>query len=127
MLDAAILAIIEEAGVNVLTLTEGLEEAEFLSSRLTRAEVGRQLGVMTGVAAKLSAQTRSQLPELDWEGWEGAAKQLGLGGVVSDQALWFAVKSLVPASLMWLRVYRNNMPELFACKPTHSLPEDLQT
>lgn len=124
MLDAAILAIIEEAGVNVLTLTEGLEEAEFLSSRLTRAEVGRQLGVMTGVAAKLSAQTRSQLPELDWEGWEGAAKQLGPGSVVSDQALWFAVRSLVPATLMWLRVYRNNMPDLFACKPAPSFPED---
>ena len=113
--------IIEEAGVNVLTLTEGLAEEEFLSSRLTRAEVARQLGAMTGVALKLSEQTRSQLPELDWDGWEGAARQLGEGGSASDEALWFAVKSLVPATLMWLRVYRKNMPEIFACKPSGAL------
>ena len=30
-----------------------------------------------------------------------------------DEALWFAVRSLVPATLMWLRVYRESNPELF--------------
>lgn len=118
MLDAAILSIIEEAGVNVLTMTEGLEETEFLATRLTRAEVGRQIAVMAGVSQKLSAETRATLTELDWDGWDGAGRQLDKGGQAGEEALWFAVRSLVPATLMWLRLYRKNRPELFACKPS---------
>lgn len=38
MLNASLLSIIEKAGVAVLILTEGLEQDEFLASRLTRAE-----------------------------------------------------------------------------------------
>jgi hypothetical protein len=41
MLNASLWAIIEEAGIAVLTLTEGLEKGEFLSSRLTRAQRSR--------------------------------------------------------------------------------------
>ncbi len=114
MLEAAILSIIEEAGVNVLTLTEGLEEEEFLSTRLTRAEVKRQFVVAAGVAGKISRSTRSALPELDWEGWEAALRRLEQGGSAEDEVLWFAVRSLIPATLMWLRLYRKARPELFA-------------
>lgn len=115
MLDAAILAIIEEAGVNVLILTEGLEEAEFLSTRLTREEVKRQIGIMAGVAGKLSDAIHAELPEVDWEGWAVVAKRMDQE---ADDALWFSVRSLVPATLMWLRVCRRSRPELFACKPS---------
>lgn len=117
MLDAAMLSIIEEAGINVLTMTEGLEENEFLSTRLTRLEVARQIATMAGVTQELSARIRSQLVELDWEGWDGTARRLGQGGQAGEEALWFAVRSLVPATLMWLRLYRKNTPELFECKP----------
>lgn len=114
MLNASMLSIIEEAGTAVLILSEGLEQAELLGSRLTRAEVLRQVGIIAETAANLPAQTRAVLAEVDWDGWESMARRLDAGGGAADEALWFAVRSLVPAALMWLRVYRQNQPELFA-------------
>lgn len=111
MLDAAVLAIIEEAGVNVLTMTEGLDESEFLSTRLTRQEVRRQLVVMNDAMSGLSLPARKEMQELDWEGWAVAAGRMGKE---DDDAIWFLVRSLVPATLMWLRLYRTMRPELFA-------------
>ena len=113
MLNATLLSIIEEAGVAVMILTEGLEEAELLGSRLTRAEVRRQVKTMSDAAAGLPMGTRTLLAEIDWDGWQAVARQLNEGGTAADAALWFAARSLVPAMLMWLRVYRQNQPELF--------------
>lgn len=117
MLNASLLSIIEDAGVAVLTLTEGLEKDEFLASRLTRAETQRQLKIMSDSAANLPPQTQAQLAEVDWSGWQTVARQLGENRDAEQEALWFAVRALVPATLMWLRVYRTNQPEVFECKP----------
>lgn len=117
MLNASLLSIIEEAGVAVLTLTEGLEKDEFLASRLTRAETQRQVKIMSDTAASLPPQTQTLLAEVDWVGWHTVARQLGEDRNAEQEALWFAVRSLVPATLMWLRVYRKNEPEVFECKP----------
>lgn len=117
MLNASLLSIIEEAGVAVLTLTEGLERDEFLSSRLTRAETQRQVKIMSESIASLSLKTQAFLAEIDWAGWHTIARQLGANSHAEQEALWFAVRSLAPATLMWLRVYRTNQPELFECKP----------
>lgn len=117
MLNASLLSIIEEAGVAVLTLTEGLEKDEFLASRLTRAETQRQVKIMSESAANLPPHTQTVLAEVDWGGWHAVAHQLGLNTDAEQEALWFAVRSLAPATLMWLRVYRANQPELFECKP----------
>jgi hypothetical protein len=38
-------------------------------------------------------------------------------GVALDEALWFAVQALVPATLLWLRVYQQSQPELFRMAP----------
>jgi uncharacterized protein with HEPN domain len=121
MLNASLLSIIEEAGVAVLTLTEGLEKDEFLASRLTRAETQRQLKIMGESAANLPPQTQALLAEVDWSGWQRVAQRLGASGDAEQEALWFAVRSLVPATLMWLRVYRTNQPEVFECKPIADL------
>lgn len=117
MLNASLLSIIEEAGIAVLILTEGLEEEEFLNSRLPRAEVGRQVKVMTGLAGKLPPRTCSLMAEVDWAGWAATARQLNEPGPAADDALWFAARSLIPATVMWLRVYRKNQPELFDFAP----------
>ena len=117
MLNASLLSIIEEAGVAVLTLTEGVEKDEFLASRLTRAETQRQLKIMSESAANLPPQTQALLAEVDWSGWQTVARQLGENRDAEQEALWFAVRALVPATLMWLRVYRTNQPEMFECKP----------
>lgn len=118
MLNASLLSIIEEAGIAILILTEGLEEEEFRHSRLTRAEVCRQVKIMTGIAGKLPPQTCTLMAEVDWAGWAAVARQLNEPGRAADDALWFAARSLIPATVMWLRVYRKNQPELFDFAPS---------
>ena len=73
------------------TLTEGLAQDELLRSRLTRAEVLRQLKVLADSVAQVDATARAEMPELDCSGCE----------------------ALVPATLLWLGVYPQNQPELF--------------
>jgi uncharacterized protein with HEPN domain len=112
---AALLAAIEAAGVAVLTLTEAVEEAELLGSRLTRREVERQLGVIADSAARLDAATRETVAEVDWAAWQALQPLLRQGGGSElDQALWQAVSERLPATLAWMRTYRANQPELFA-------------
>jgi hypothetical protein len=76
---------------------------------------------MSESAANLPPQTQSTLAEVDWGGWHAVTRQLGekpgTNGDAEQEALWFAVRSLVPATLMWLRVYRANQPEVFECRP----------
>ncbi len=113
MITAAMLGIIQEAGEAVLTLTDGLEEGELLASRLTRAEVSRQLTVLASTLRSLPEKAMSTMPEIDWAGWRGMSSAITIGGLARDEALWFGVRSLVPATLSWLRVYRHSHPELF--------------
>lgn len=121
MLNASLLSIIEEAGVAVLTLTEGLEKDEFLASRLTRAETLRQIKIISDSIGSLPLKAQALLAEIDWAGWSTVARHLGANSPEEhpeeQEALWFAVRSLAPATLMWLRVYRQNQPEIFACIP----------
>ena len=117
MLNASLLSIIEQAGVAVLTLTEGLEKEEFLASRLTRAETQRQVKTLSESIANFAPQMQTLLAEVDWAGWHIVARQLGADKGAEQEALWFAVSSLVPATLMWLQVYRKEQPEIFECKP----------
>lgn len=120
MLNAAPLSLIEEAGIAVLTLTEGLEAEEFLASRLTRAETRRQLRIITETGAGLPPHVHSLLAEVDWDGWQSVAQRIDAGGEAEAEALWFAVRALTPAVLMWLRVYRKDHPEIFAYRPPAS-------
>ena len=117
MLNASLLSIIEEAGVAVLILTEGLEKDEFLASRLTRTETLRQIRTICESASNIDPAVLSTLAEVDWAGWHTVAHQFAAGQGEEQDALWFAVRALVPATLMWLRVYRKERPNLFECKP----------
>ena len=114
MFSAAVLHTIEEAGSGILILTEGLERDEFLRSRLTRAEVCKQLATLGNSLAQLPGEAHSALPELGWDGWRSTVRALSLPGPEQEEVLWFAIISLVPATLMWLRVYRMDRPELFS-------------
>lgn len=111
---SALLAIVDEAGRGVLTLTEGLAQDELQRSRLTRPEVLRLTRQLASSMAELPPAARERLPEIDWAGW--ATLRSALDGSVraaQDEALWFAVQSLVPATLLWLEVYRRDEPALF--------------
>lgn len=114
---SGLLAQIEQSCEGVMILSEGLERDELLRSRLTRAEVVRQVRQAADSAARLSQQTRKDLAEPDWSGWALTARRLDETAALADDALWFAVTALAPATLMWLRVYRQSQPRLFLCDP----------
>jgi uncharacterized protein with HEPN domain len=114
ILDSALLGLMEQAGIAVATLIEGLEREELLRSRLTRAEVLRQLKLLTDSATRVEPAMREVMPELDWSGWDAMRTHFAApAGETLDEALWFACTSLMPASLLWLRVYQQSQPELF--------------
>lgn len=115
---SALLNLIEQTGLDVATLAEGLDEADLRRSRLTRAELLRQLRLMANSAMAVPPSAREDMPELDWEGWRLLA--LRLQAETSDdldEAIWFAIHSVVPATLLWLRVYRQGQPQLFSMTP----------
>jgi len=113
MITAPMLNLIQESGEAVLVLTDGVEESEFLRSRLTREETLRQLVTLADTLENLPAQAHAAMPEIDWEGWRSARTLLDTPGTQRDEALWFSARSLVPATLSWLRVYRHSHPGLF--------------
>lgn len=113
MITAPMLKLTWTAGEAVLTLTEGLPEADLLRSRLTRAETQRQLQSMATALSDAPDALRHLMPEIDWAGWRATRLALASTGPQQDEALCFAVRSLVPATLSWLRVYQQSQPELF--------------
>jgi uncharacterized protein with HEPN domain len=114
MLHSALLGLIQGACESVLILVEQLPREELMRSRLTRAEVQRQLTTLAASVAQIEPEQRATMPELDWSGWALMRVQLaGPPGETLEEALWFASQSLVPATLLWLRVYRQSQPELF--------------
>lgn len=115
--DALPLSLVEESGTAVLTLLGPLRRQELLASRLTRKEVSRHLLNMADALASLPTETRARLASLDFDGWTLIARGVRQRGAESDEALWFAVSSLVPATLIWLRHYRKADPELFSWTP----------
>lgn len=118
ILDSALLGLMEQSGIAVATLIEGLEQEELLRSRLTRAEVLRQLQRLADSAAQVEPSLRAAMPELDWSGWEAMrARFAAPAGAALDEALCFACEALVPATLLWLRVYQQSQPELFRLAP----------
>jgi len=114
---AAMLNILEEGGTGVLTLAESLNEEEFFSSRLTKGEVLRHLRTMAETAENLGREVKAQMPEIDWAGWGLLRSKLKDPVDPDRDAIWFGVSSLVPATLLWLRLYKKNLPELFEFKP----------
>ncbi|HRH72378.1 MAG TPA: hypothetical protein PLM62_04770 [Zoogloea sp.] len=113
IIPAALLANIINAGTDILTLAEGMDESEFLRSRLARVEIGRLVGVMAINLADLPDAQRQLFAELDWTTWRALPEQLNTDPATRDEALWFAIRALVPATLMWLRVYKESAPQLF--------------
>lgn len=118
MLNSALLGIIENAGRAVLTLTEGVDDATLFSLRLTRAQTIRQLLVIADSVLNLSPEVKRALGTIDWDGWAVTACVLrGPYSGAAREALSFGVRSMVPATLMGLRLHRKTHPGLFSFKP----------
>lgn len=112
-LTAPMLGLVQETGDSVLTLTDGLAQGELLGSRLTRAEVSRHLGALASAMKTMPDEVVRAMPEIDWGGWRAVEAALRMDGPAQEDALWFGVGTLVPATLAWLRVYRQRLPALF--------------
>ena len=117
LLSAALLGIIEDAGVVILTLTEAVGPEEFFSSRITQHEVMRHMRVLAETAANVPDELKRKLIDIDWAGWDVLCANLTLEGGFERDVVWFGVRSLVPATLMWLRFYRKDAPEWFSPTP----------
>jgi hypothetical protein len=115
MYAAALLNTIEEASAAVLILTEDLQDEELLGSRLTRAEVERQLILASKAAEGLGKPFHEALPEIDWPAWLAIHQALSqpAGSPGRDEAMLFGVHSLTAATMMWLRQYKSHQPEMF--------------
>ncbi|HJW03020.1 MAG TPA: hypothetical protein VJ548_07060 [Azospira sp.] len=113
----ALLGILEDSATAILTLAEGLGQEEFFATQLTRDEVLRQLLTLADTALEIPQEVRAAMPEIDWDGWFVLGRELRGQRKADQGALWFGIRTLVPATLLWLRVYRRNQPELFDFKP----------
>jgi uncharacterized protein with HEPN domain len=114
MITAAMLQLIQDTGTDVLVLVETIDEDEFNRSRLTRGEARRLLKLMADTLADLPDVVHQAMPEIDWAGWRAVATAVGPNTADADSTAWFAARSLVPATLSWLRVYKQSQPGLFA-------------
>lgn len=116
MLTGAMLGLLQQTGMDIIVLTEELDEQEFFSSRLTRQETLRLLGVMAYTAGDLPADVRDQLPEIDWPAWAALPDAL-IRPNEHPLKIWVAARELAPLTVQHLIVYRGVYPELFSLAP----------
>ena len=114
ILTPALLGIIEDAARAMVTMTAEVDEEAFARSRLTLPAVRRHARTIVETAANLPAATRARLEHLDWDAWAAVVSEGDKGGAAARAALWFAARSLAPATLLWLATYRKHQPELFS-------------
>ncbi len=118
MLTGALLGILHEAAQAVLTLTDDLPAERLATLRLTRGEVVRQLLVIADTSLNLPPTTRDALASIDWQAWPVVASMLrSADPAARREALDFALRSLVPALILGLALYRKTRPELFRLIP----------
>lgn len=116
MLTGAMLGLMEQTGLDILTLTEEINEAEFVASRLTRTETLRLLGSLAQTAANLPTEVRERMPEIDWAAWAALETALAKPSQHTLQ-IWVAVKELTPKTLQQLNGYKRTQPKLFSVVP----------
>ena len=116
MLTGAMLGLLQQTGMDVIVLTEELDEQEFFASRLTRQETLRLLGVMAYTACDLPAPVREQLPEIDWPAWTALPEAL-IRPNEHPLQIWVAARELAPRTVQQLIDYRRVVPELFSMVP----------
>ncbi|MEY4764255.1 MAG: hypothetical protein RI907_928 [Pseudomonadota bacterium] len=117
---AALLQAVEAAGEDVLTLCEGLSGEELRRSRLTRLKLVQLLQAMSQSLLGVPPSARTDMPEIDWEGWLALPRALTDPDLnQAHEALLMGTQALVPATLMWFRVYRPQSPQWFEAPLPH--------
>ena len=116
MLTGVMLGLLQQTGMDVIVLTEELDEQEFFTSRLTRQETLRLLGVMAYTARDLPAQVREQLSEIGWTAWAALPEAL-IRPSEHPLQIWVAARELAPRTVQQLIDYRRVVPDLFSMVP----------
>ena len=111
--DAHLLSQVEQVALEVLTLIDGLTERELAGARLTRRVVHTKLSSATDALSALGNDTRSRMPEVNWTAWLRMGAELSAGGEASFDAMWCMASELAGPTLLWLRLYRHQQPDLF--------------
>ncbi|MFA6972181.1 MAG: hypothetical protein WC208_12365 [Gallionella sp.] len=116
MLIGAMLGLMEQIGLDILTLTDSIDEDEFFASRLTRTETLRFLGCMTKNVGYLPFNIKVRMPEIDWASWAALGVALQQPSQHRLQ-IWVAIKELTPLTLQYLNDYKRTQPQLFSIVP----------
>jgi uncharacterized protein with HEPN domain len=116
MLTAAMLGLIEQTGLDILILTEELDDREFFASRLTRLQTYQLLGSLAETAHNLPAEVRARLSAINWDAWASLPATLVRPNEHAFR-IWVAAKELTPLTVQSLIDYKRVYPELFALAP----------
>jgi len=113
MLTAAMLGLIQQTGLDILVLTEELDDQEFFASRLTRLQTFQLLGTLAQTTLNLPAEVRTRLFAINWDAWAALPAALARPNENAFR-IWVAAKELTPLTLQSLFEYKRVYPELFA-------------
>jgi uncharacterized protein with HEPN domain len=116
MLTAAMLGLIEQTGLDIIVLTEELDDREFFASRLTRLQTFQLLGTLAETAHNLPAEVRTRLSAVDWAAWAALPAALARPDENAFR-IWIAAKELTPLTVQSLIDYKRVYPELFTLVP----------
>lgn len=113
MIVGALLGLMEQLALNVITLTEESSEREFFDSRITRSQTLMMLGNLCKACANLPDEARELLPQIDWAAWHALCIVLTKPDEHPLQ-IWVAIKELTPMTLYHLHDYKRTQPQLFS-------------
>ena len=116
MLTGAMLGLIQQTGMDIIVLTEELDEQEFFASQFTRLQTFRLLGSMADTARNLPAEVPEQLPEIDWAAWAALPAAL-IRPTGHPLQIWVAARELTPLTVQHLIDYKRVYPKLFSLAP----------
>jgi len=94
-------------------LAEMQEEQELFDSVATLHTVEAQLLVMAQTLAHLAPELHLRLTRIDWQGWGELHRLLASGDQPRREAVWYGVRSLLPATLELVADLRRREPLWF--------------
>jgi hypothetical protein len=112
----ALFDIIHTSGDQILKLLLALEGGsdELFASTNTLAVIEDHLYNVANTLAHLPQVVILRLPQVDWTGWQAAYLALRHKTEPRRDIVWYAVCSLLPATLVLLDRLREREPEWFA-------------
>lgn len=111
----ALFDIIHTSGDQVLQLVLALQDGadELFASPNTLAVVEQHLWTVAHTLAHLPPVVVLRLPHIDWAGWAALHQALRDGRQPRQDEVWYAVRALLPATLVLLDALRAREPDWF--------------